>query len=60
VFLVDSDMPVSQRAAFTIIVANRLVFEGGPEFFINANYGATDVPVPQGLGSVSGMARLER
>lgn len=60
IFFVDANAPVSQRAAFTIIVANRLAFEAGPEFYINANYGATDVPVPAGLGPVSGMARLER
>jgi hypothetical protein len=60
VFFVEANAPVSQRAAFTIIVANQLSFEAGPEFFINANYGATDVPVPGGLGPVSGVARLER
>jgi hypothetical protein len=60
IFFVEANAPVSQRAAFTIIVANRLAFEAGPEFFINANYGATDVPVPAGLGPVSGVARLER
>jgi Flp pilus assembly protein TadG len=57
---IDSQSPISQRAAYTIIVANALEMISGPELFLNANYGSTDIPVPAGVGPVSGSPRLEK
>lgn len=57
---VDANRPIAERAAYTIIVASQIEMISGPELFLNANYGATDVPVPQGVGPVSGRAQLVR
>jgi Flp pilus assembly protein TadG len=55
---IDADRPISQKAAYTIIVANQIEMISGPELFLNANYGGTTVPVPGGLGLVPGSAKL--
>lgn len=55
---IDSNSPISQKAAFTIIVARQIEMISGPELFLNANYGSTIVPVPAGVGPVSGVASL--
>jgi Flp pilus assembly protein TadG len=60
ILFIDAEAPVSDKAAYTIIVANRIEIESGPELFLNTNYSASDIPVPQGLGPVSGAPRLER
>ncbi len=57
---IQSDKPLAQKSAFTIIVAGQVEMTAGPELFLNANYGATSVPVPPGLGSVSGSSQLVR
>jgi hypothetical protein len=57
---IEAEKPISQKAAFTIIVAGQIEMTGGPELFLNANYGNTSVPVPPGLGPVSGAAQLVR
>jgi len=57
---IEAEKPISQRAAFTIIVAGQIEMTGGPELFLNANYGNTSVPVPAGVGPVSGAAQLVR
>ena len=57
---IQSDKPLAQKSAFTIIVAGQIEMTAGPELFLNTNYGATPVPVPSGLGSVSGSIQLVR
>ncbi|MCA3584182.1 MAG: pilus assembly protein [Methylocystis sp.] len=57
---IESNKPIAQKAAFTIIVAGQIEMTGGPELFLNANYGSTTVPVPAGLGPVSGNPQLIR
>ncbi len=47
--LVDANSPVGQQSAFTIIVARRIALQAGPTLVLNSNYGATTVPVPNGL-----------
>jgi len=49
-FSVRSGMPVGDKSAFTVIVANRVDLSGSPRLTLNANYGDTDVPVPEGVG----------
>ncbi|MFU8798294.1 MAG: pilus assembly protein, partial [Gammaproteobacteria bacterium] len=49
-FSVRSGMPVGDKSAFTVIVANRVDLSGSPRLTLNAKYGDTDVPVPVGLG----------
>ena len=57
---IGADRPISDRAAFTIIVANQIEMLAGPELYLNADYNATTVPVPKGLGPVPGRAQLVR
>ncbi|MGL5137706.1 MAG: hypothetical protein ACRC7G_08050, partial [Beijerinckiaceae bacterium] len=57
---IDANAPISNKAAYTIIVAARIEMISGPELVLNANYGATDVPVPAGVGPVSGYAALSK
>jgi Flp pilus assembly protein TadG len=57
---IDSNKPISQKAAYTILIANQIEMIAGPELFLNANYGATTVPVPVGVGPVPGRPTLVR
>ncbi len=47
---VAANNPVSDQSAYTIIVARRFTLSEGPTMVLNTNYGATDIPVPQGVG----------
>ena len=49
---------VARRSAWTVIVAASLMLTGSPNVFINADYGASDVPVPGGVGPRPGGSRL--
>jgi Flp pilus assembly pilin Flp len=49
---------VARQSAWTVIVAASLMLTGSPNVFINANYGASDVPVPGGVGPGLGGSRL--
>lgn len=55
---VDSAKPVSDLSAYTVIVARRLLLDAGPNLYLNTNYGASDIPVPKGLGPVGGKVTL--
>lgn len=50
IFSVSSKKPVADQSAYTAIVARQIKLNKYPNLVINANYGATDVPVPNGLG----------
>ena len=50
IFSVSSKKPVADQSAYTAIVARQIHLYRYPNLVINANYGATDVPVPSGLG----------
>ncbi|WP_029416665.1 TadE/TadG family type IV pilus assembly protein [Brevundimonas bacteroides] len=56
--LVDGKADVARESAWTVIVARSIQLKGSPSLIINANYGASDVPVPDGVGPRSGGARL--
>ncbi len=48
---IDPNTTVADKSAYTAIVVNTLEVRDGPELVLNANYGATDVPVPVGIRS---------
>jgi hypothetical protein len=50
---------IAAQSAWTVVVANRLDIRGA-HLVINSDYGATDVPVPPGVGPLSGEVALER
>lgn len=56
--IVEGSADVARDSAWTVIVANELQLKGSPSLFINANYDASDVPVPAGVGPRAGGSRL--
>ena len=50
---------IGEASTYTIIVANKIELEG-VNLVINADYAASDVPVPPGLGPKSTSVRLSR
>jgi Flp pilus assembly protein TadG len=50
---------VAAQSAYTVIVANDLDIKGA-DLVINSDYGATDVPVPSGVGPLAGEVALSR
>ncbi len=53
---------VADQSAWTVVVAKSLQLTGSPNLVINANYSASTVPVPGGVGSnyVSGKVTLTK
>ena len=56
--VIDASKPVADQSAYTVIVAQQINLYEGPNLVLNANYGATSVPVPKGVGPVSGRLLL--
>lgn len=56
--IVEGRADVARDSAWTVIVADSLRMKGSPSLFINANYNATNVPVPAGVGPSAGGSRL--
>ena len=52
--VVDAKKPVADQSAYTVIVAQQINLYEGPNLVLNANYAATSVPVPKGVGPVGG------
>lgn len=47
---VAANKPVADQSAYTIVVARLFSLSAGPTMILNANYGSTDIPVPDGVG----------
>ncbi|HYE45008.1 MAG TPA: TadE/TadG family type IV pilus assembly protein [Caulobacter sp.] len=56
--IVEGSADVARDSAWTVIVAKQVQLKGSPSLFINANYDASDVPVPAGVGPRTGGSRL--
>lgn len=56
--IVEGTADVARDSAWTVIVANSLQMKGSPSLYINADYDATRVPVPAGVGPRTGGSRL--
>jgi hypothetical protein len=59
VFKTGGSGTIGSISAYTIIVADRIDMTSA-KLVINADYAASDVPVPSGLGAASGQVRLVR
>ena len=46
--------PIADQSAYTAIVAKSIRMSGSPTLVLNADYAATDVPVPEGIGPTGG------
>lgn len=56
--VIDTTMPVSEEAAFTIIVAERLHMKQSPTLVLNTDYAATNVPRPGEIENMNRRLRL--
>lgn len=46
---IDPGASVASKSAYTVIIAQNLRLGKGPDLTLNTNYGATNVPVPEGI-----------
>ena len=51
--LIDAKSPVASESAYTAIVAKSIEILEAPTLILNTNYGATEVPVPDGIARSS-------
>jgi hypothetical protein len=49
---------IAEQSDWTVIVARAMLMKGAANLFINANYGNSPVPVPNGVGPYAGSTRL--
>jgi hypothetical protein len=56
--IVDATKPVSDRSAYTVMVVQQLDLYDGPNLYLNSDYGASDIPVPKGVGPYGGKVVL--
>ncbi len=56
--VIDASRPVADQSAYTVIVAQQVNLFEGPNLILNTNYDATAVPVPKGVGPISGRLLL--
>ena len=56
--LVRGNKPVADQSAWTVIVAKSIEVTGTSNLVMNANYAASNVPVPKGVGNNIGEASI--
>ncbi len=56
---VDTNKSVGADSAFTVIVAKEILLDGKPSLYLNTDYFATSVPVPEGVGPIGGSTYLK-
>ncbi len=56
--IVEGKDKVAESSEWTVLVAERIELKGDPSLVINANYAASDVPVPEGVGPTNAEVRL--
>ncbi len=56
--LIDTDAPVGEGSAFTIVVTRTLQVKGQAKLVLNRDYGLTSVPVPGGFEGAERSLRL--
>ncbi|WP_232630877.1 TadE/TadG family type IV pilus assembly protein [Methylobacterium sp. Leaf118] len=58
--VIDATRPVADQSAYTVVVAKQINLYEGPNLYLNANYSGTSVPVPKGVGPLSGRLLLSQ
>lgn len=56
--IIDGSAAVSDQSAYTVVVVQLLDLYDGPTLYLNADYDATSVPVPKGVGPINGKLLL--
>ena len=57
--VVKTNQAVGEDSAFTVIVAREILLEKQAALYLNSDYSATKVPVPDGVGPVGGSTYLK-
>ena len=57
--VIGSPNAVGDQSSYTIIVARQLTLQSSPMLYLNANFAASIVPVPAGLGPTGGNVSLQ-
>lgn len=52
--VIDAQRPVADLSAYTVVVAQQINLYEGPNLYLNADYNRTSVPIPKGVGPISG------
>jgi hypothetical protein len=58
--IVDATKPIADKSAYTVLVVQQLHLYSGPNLFLNTDYGASDVPVPPGVGPFGAKVTLSK
>ncbi|MCI5043471.1 MAG: pilus assembly protein [Aquisalinus sp.] len=58
--VVETSQPVGEDSAFTVIVAREIHLRKQAALYLNTDYSATKVPVPDGVGPVGGSTYLKQ
>src|SRR5262249_41039175 len=52
--IIDATKPIADRSAYTVLVVQQLDLYSGPNLVLNSDYGASEIPVPMGVGPYDG------
>jgi Flp pilus assembly protein TadG len=56
--IIDANNPIADKSAYTVLVVQQLDLYSGPNLILNSDYGASEVPVPPGVGLYGGTVSL--
>jgi Putative Flp pilus-assembly TadE/G-like len=59
IFQVATNTVVADQSAYTVVIAKRIQLNQSPTLVLNANYGATNVPVPDGVATTAGAVLIK-
>ena len=48
--IIDANKPIADKSAYTVLVVERIDLHDGPNLYLNSNYSAREMPVPNGVG----------
>jgi len=55
---IDANQPIADKSAYTAIIVGKMTANSGPTVYLNTDYSASDVPVPDGIRGAGQPARL--
>jgi Flp pilus assembly protein TadG len=59
IFQIAANSVVADQSAYTAIIAKRILLNQAPNLVLNANYAATNVPVPDGIAATAGAVLIK-
>lgn len=58
--IIDAKRAVADKSSYTVVVVKQLDLNSGPNLYLNTDYAASDIPVPEGVGPKTGNIMLTR